>query len=64
MTPEVTEVRTLGHLAVGTVEQVGAGVTTLSAGDWVLVSCLSARGRCLFCREGRLGQRTGGDRGR
>jgi alcohol dehydrogenase len=59
-TPEVTAGRILGHEAVGTVEKVGAGVKTLSPGDRVLVSCISACGACRFCREGRYGQCTGG----
>jgi alcohol dehydrogenase len=58
--PEVTEGRILGHEAVGTVEQVGAGVTTMAPGDRVLVSCISACGRCRYCREGRFGQCLGG----
>jgi alcohol dehydrogenase len=59
-TPEVTEGRILGHEAVGTVEEVGSGVKTLSLGDRVLVSCISACGACRFCREGRYGQCLGG----
>ena len=52
--------RVLGHEAVGTVEHVGAGVRSVQPGDRVLVSCISACGRCLFCREGRYGQCLGG----
>jgi alcohol dehydrogenase len=59
-TPEVASGRILGHEAVGTVEQVGAGVTSVKPGDRVLVSCISACGRCQYCREGRSGQCTGG----
>jgi alcohol dehydrogenase len=59
-TPEVTAGRILGHEAVGTVEQVGSGVKTLSVGDRVLVSCVTACGSCRFCREGRYGQCLGG----
>jgi alcohol dehydrogenase len=59
-TPEVTDGRILGHEAVGTVEQVGSGVKTLSVGDRVLVSCITACGSCRFCREGRYGQCLGG----
>jgi alcohol dehydrogenase len=59
-TPEVTSGRILGHEAVGTVDQVGSGVKTLSPGDRVLVSCISACGACRFCREGRYGQCLGG----
>jgi alcohol dehydrogenase len=58
--PEVTAGRVLGHEAVGTVEEVGAAVTTVAPGDRVLVSCISACGRCRFCREGRYGQCLGG----
>lgn len=59
-TPEVAAGRVLGHEAVGTVTAVGSGVKTLAAGDRVLVSCVSACGRCRFCREGRFGQCLGG----
>jgi alcohol dehydrogenase len=59
-TPEVAAGRILGHEAVGTVEEVGAGVKTLSVGDRVLVSCVSACGSCRYCREGRYGQCLGG----
>ena len=58
--PAVTDGRILGHEAVGTVEQVGAGVKIVRPGDRVLVSCISACGRCRFCREGRYGQCLGG----
>ena len=59
-TPEVTRGRILGHEAVGTVSRVGTGVKTVSIGDRVLVSCISACGACRFCREGRYGQCLGG----
>ena len=58
--PAVTDGRILGHEAVGTVEQVGAGVTTLEPGDRVLVSCISACGRCRYCRKEQFGQCIGG----
>jgi alcohol dehydrogenase len=58
--PEVTNGRVLGHEAVGTVEQVGAGVRTISVGDRVLVSCISSCGRCRFCRVAQYGQCIGG----
>ena len=53
---EVTPGRILGHEAVGTVEAVGPAVRNVKAGDRVLVSCISACGRCRFCRESRFGQ--------
>jgi len=54
--PEVRPGRILGHEAVGTVVEAGIGVHTLTTGDRVLVSCISACGTCRFCREGRYGQ--------
>ena len=58
--PAVTDGRILGHEAVGTVEEVGSGVTTIRPGDRVLVSCITACGRCRFCRDGRYGLCVGG----
>ena len=58
--PAVTDGRILGHEAVGTVDSVGSGVKTVKPGDRVLVSCISACGRCRYCREGRYGQCLGG----
>jgi alcohol dehydrogenase len=58
--PAVTDGRILGHEAVGTIEEIGSGVKTLRPGDRVLVSCITACGRCRFCREGRYGLCAGG----
>src|SRR5262245_26821888 len=58
--PEVEPGTILGHEAVGTVVEVGAGVTTVSIGDRVLVSCITSCGRCRFCRERRYGLCSGG----
>ncbi|MEE2061454.1 zinc-dependent alcohol dehydrogenase family protein [Rhodococcus artemisiae] len=58
--PEVTDGRILGHEAVGTVVEVGSGVQTLSPGDRVLVSCVTACGRCRYCRDTSYGQCLGG----
>ncbi|MDH6706674.1 alcohol dehydrogenase [Kitasatospora sp. MAA19] len=58
--PEVTQGRILGHEAVGTVTEIGPGVRTVTAGDRVLVSCISACGRCAYCRGASYGQCTGG----
>jgi alcohol dehydrogenase len=58
--PETVPGTILGHEAVGTVEDVGAGVSTVAAGDRVLLSCVSACGRCRYCKEGRYGQCLGG----
>ncbi len=53
--PEVAAGRVLGHEAVGTVVAAGRSVE-LTAGDRVLVSCISGCGRCRFCRQGAYGQ--------
>jgi alcohol dehydrogenase len=58
--PTVTDGRILGHEAVGTVEEVGAGVKNVAVGDKVLVSCITSCGACRFCREGSYGQCLGG----
>ena len=58
--PEVTPGTILGHEAVGIIVETGSAVTTLAKGDRVLVSCISACGRCRYCREGRFGQCLGG----
>jgi len=58
--PEVSDGRILGHEAVGTVEAVGTSVKNLRPGDRVLVSCITACGRCRYCREARYGQCLGG----
>src|SRR6266545_849419 len=50
----------LGHEAVGTVTATGAGVRSVAEGDRVLLSCISACGRCRFCRAGQYGQCLGG----
>jgi alcohol dehydrogenase len=54
--PEVRNGRILGHEAVGTVDEAGDGVRTLTPGDRVLVSSVSACGTCQFCRAARYGQ--------
>ena len=58
--PETTPGTILGHEAVGTVQEVGASVTTVAPGERVLLSCVSSCGRCRFCKEGRYGQCLGG----
>ncbi len=58
--PETTPGTVLGHEAVGTVQEVGPSVTTVAVGDRVLLSCVSACGRCRFCKERRYGQCLGG----
>src|ERR1700728_1388830 len=61
--PSVRNGRILGHEAVGTVDQVADGVRTLTPGDRVLVSSVSACGTCQFCRQARYGQCLSGEGG-
>ncbi|MGW6921096.1 zinc-dependent alcohol dehydrogenase family protein [Streptomyces sp. NPDC054950] len=58
--PEVRPGTVLGHEAVGEIVEVGADVRTVRPGDRVLVSCITACGRCRFCRESAYGQCRGG----
>jgi alcohol dehydrogenase len=58
--PETTPGTVLGHEAVGTVQEIGAGVSTVAVGDRVLLSCISACGLCRYCKEARYGQCLGG----
>lgn len=43
--------RILGHEGVGVVEKTGEAVTAFAVGDRVLISCISACGRCSYCRK-------------
>ena len=42
----------IGHEMVGVVEEVGAGVTTMSAGDFVITPFSISDGTCPHCRQG------------
>jgi alcohol dehydrogenase len=52
--------RILGHEGVGIVDKVGAGVTVFRTGDPVLISCISACGKCEYCRRGMYSHCTTG----
>jgi alcohol dehydrogenase len=43
--------RILGHEGVGIVDKVGTAVTAFKPGDRVLISCISACGKCIYCRK-------------
>jgi S-(hydroxymethyl)glutathione dehydrogenase / alcohol dehydrogenase len=43
----------LGHEGAGVVEEVGKAVTTLAAGDHVVLSSIPHCGRCAYCLNGR-----------
>ena len=43
--------RILGHEGVGVVDSVGPGVTVFKPGEKVLISCVTACGKCEYCRR-------------
>src|SRR5664279_4505595 len=49
--PTVTDGRILGHEGVGTITEIGSGVTTLTVGDRVIISCITSCGVCSYCRH-------------
>ena len=50
--PSVTPGRILGHEGVGVVTEVGSAVTAVRPGDRVIISCITACGKCDYCRKG------------
>lgn len=50
----------LGHEGVGVVDAVGPGVVSFKPGDRVLISCITACGRCASCRKGMYSHCTTG----
>jgi alcohol dehydrogenase len=52
--------RILGHEGVGIVDQIGPAVTAFKPGDRVLVSCITACGKCEYCRRGMYSHCTTG----
>ena len=50
--PTVAVGRILGHEGIGVVAETGAGVTRFHRGDRVLISCITACGKCESCRRG------------
>jgi alcohol dehydrogenase len=49
--PAVTDGRILGHEGIGVVEDVGTAVTSVRAGERVIISCVTACGKCDYCRR-------------
>ena len=49
--PAVEDGTTLGHEGVGIVEEVGEGVSNFKVGDHVLISCITACGKCGNCKR-------------
>jgi alcohol dehydrogenase len=52
--------RILGHEGVGTITEIGAGVTEFKVGDRVVISCISSCGKCDYCRKGMYSHCTTG----
>ena len=50
--PTVAAGRILGHEGIGVIEEVGTGVSRFRKGDRVLISCITACGKCEYCRRG------------
>ena len=48
--PTVSAGTTLGHEGIGLIDSIGEAVTTHKVGDRVLISCITACGRCDYCR--------------
>ncbi len=59
--PTVAAGRVLGHEGIGVIEAVGPAVSQFQVGDRVLIACVSACGKCDFCRKSMYSHcRTGG----
>jgi len=43
--------RILGHEGVGIIDRVGSSVSAFKPGDRVLISCITACGKCAYCRR-------------
>ncbi len=50
--PTATDGRILGHEGVGVIDEVGSAVSSFKKGDRVLLSCISACGKCANCKKG------------
>jgi alcohol dehydrogenase len=50
--PSIAAGRILGHEGIGVVEEAGSGVSHFRKGDRVLISCITACGKCEYCRRG------------
>lgn len=50
--PTVEPGRIIGHEGIGVIVELGAAVTDLAVGERVIVSCISACGKCQFCLAG------------
>jgi alcohol dehydrogenase len=58
--PTVTDGRILGHEGVGTIEEVGPGVSGFKQGDRVIISCITSCSKCEPCKRGMYSQCSNG----
>jgi alcohol dehydrogenase len=58
--PTCTPGRILGHEGIGTVAEIGSGVSQFKVGDPVVISCISSCGKCDYCRRGMYSHCTTG----
>lgn len=49
--PTVKEGTIIGHEGVGIIEEIGTAVSLFKKGDHVLISCISACGKCEYCKK-------------
>lgn len=47
----VTEGRIIGHEGVGIIEEVGSAVSNFKKGHHVIISCITACGKCEYCKK-------------
>lgn len=52
--------RILGHEGIGIIDKIGEGITEFQPGDHVLISCITADGKCEYCKRGMYSQCTKG----
>lgn len=49
--PVVKEGTILGHEGIGIVDEIGPGVNNFKVGDKVIISCVTACGKCEYCKK-------------
>ena len=58
--PSCAPGRILGHEGIGIIDSAGPACTRFKPGDHVLISCISACGKCDYCRRGMYSHCTSG----
>ena len=49
--PSVADGRIIGHEGVGVIDEIGSAVSAFKKGDHVLISCITACGKCEYCKK-------------